>query len=110
MRESLAEPPRGPLISRFAHGRTLTSVSPPTLESPGNVSLPTATRPLLDRFMSDEEPSNYGRSHRGVRFRGRGGRGRNPPLFPSVFRHQPLQTRLTGGASVKNNSLLERME
>ena len=107
-RQSPPGPPRCPLISRFSSGPTLTSVSQSTLENPGEVSPPTTTRPLLDRFMSDEESSNQARLHRG---RGRGGRGRGvPPTEPAALRHQPLQNRLSGGTHIKNSSLLERMD
>jgi len=111
MRQSLLGPPRGPLISRFSDGPTPLSVSQPTPENSGDVLPSTVTRPLLDRFTSDQESSNHTGIHGGTRFRGRGGRGRDiAPSEPSAFRHQPLQNRLSGGAHAKNNSLLERME
>ena len=111
LRQSPPGHSRGPLISRFSSGPALPSVSQPALETLGEVSPPTVTRPLLDRFTSHEESSNQARTHRGGRLRGRGGRGPGiPPSEPSIFRHQPLGQRLSGGTHVKNNSLLERME
>lgn len=110
-RQSPLGPPRGPLISRFSSGPLLNSVSQPTLENTGEISPPTATRKLLDRFVSDEESSNQAPLHRDTRSRGRGGRGRGiPPTEPLALRHQPLQNRLSRGTHIKNNSLLERME
>lgn len=110
-RQSTPGPPRGPLISRFSYAPTLPSVSRP-LENPGEISPPTVTRPLLDRFTSDEETSNQTHLHRGPRPPRPRNRIRGvPPSEPSIFRHhQPLQNRLSGGIYVKNNSLLERME
>jgi hypothetical protein len=109
--QSPPEPSRGPLISRFAYGSTLPSISQPALEDPDKVSPPTVTRPLLERFMSNEESSNQAHTHRGARFRGRSGRNLViPPSGPSVLRHQPLGQRLSRRTHVKNNSLLERME
>ena len=107
-RQSPPGPTRGPLISRFSSGPTLNLVSQLTLENRGEVSPPTTTRTLLDRFVSDEESSNQARLHRG---RGRGGRGRGiPPTEPAALRHQPLQNRLSGVTHIKHNSLLERMD
>ena len=111
MQQSSPGPPRGPLISRFSYEPALHSVSQPALETSGEGPPPTVARPLLDRFTSHEESSDQARTYRGARFRGRGGRGLAlPPSGPSVFRHQPLGQRLSGGTHAKNNTLLERME
>ena len=112
VRQSPPGSSRGPLMSRFSSGLALRSVSQPALEASDEVSPPTGTRPLLDRFTTHEESLNQARAHRGARSRGRGG-GRGlgiPPSEPSFSRHQPLGQRLSGGTHVKNNSLLERME
>src|SRR5260370_37539392 len=89
-RQSLLEPPRGPLLSRFLSRSGPVSVSLPTLEAPGEVLPPSTTRPLINRIKNDDGSSTQAQIHRGIHYRGhggRGGRGRGDP--PSVLRRQP---------------------